>query len=132
MPTPLRNQLAHGCMMLALSLGACTSPPRPVHPVDAGGVPDAGTPGARAEQAPEARNPSVATADLEIQCPLRSALRPAQGPLTGARAVTLTNRGSPPAELTHPDVHGLRFVDTTTGTSHAVMHPCDCAFLLGL
>lgn len=73
-----------------------------------------------------------APVDLDVQLAVRKPLRLTASGLKGALLITVTNRGPAPVEAVHPDVHGLRFIDTQTGAVHLVEHPCDCGFVLGL
>ncbi len=113
-----------GCMLL-LTLSACERPePAPVPlPTLADAAPS------RAEPAPAA--PETA-APLEVHLAVRKPPHLTGSRLTGALVLTVRNPGAAPVDVIHPDVHGLRFVDTTTGAEHTVLHPCDCAFVLGL
>jgi hypothetical protein len=62
---------------------------------------------------------------------VRKPLRLTRGELQGVLVITVTNRGQSPVEAKHAEVHGLRFIDTKTGTVHLVEHACDCGFVLG-
>ncbi|MCP3141870.1 hypothetical protein [Pyxidicoccus xibeiensis] len=112
-----------GAVLLA-SLGACARPSGPPSPA----APDAAVV-SRPEPVLDA---SVAAPAVEVRLAVRKPLRLSASGLTGGLVVTLTHPGTTPVDVVHPDVHGLRFVDTTTGATHTVLHPCDCAFVLGL
>ncbi|MFP2906969.1 hypothetical protein ACLESD_18375 [Pyxidicoccus sp. 3LFB2] len=107
-----------------LVIGACARPSLP----EPAAAPDA----AAASRSVQARDASVAPRDVEVQLTVRKPLRLSASRLTGGLVLTVRNAGTTPVEVLHPDVHGLRFVDTTTGATHSVLHPCDCAFVLGL
>ena len=113
--------------VIAVLLGLVSACARTSSP-PASAAPDASV-ASRADALPDA---SVAVPDLEVRLVVRKPLRLSASGLTGGLVVTLTSRGASPVDVLHPEVHGLRFVDTTTGAEHTVLHPCDCAFVLGL
>lgn len=130
-PPGSRGPVCLGVGVLLVALGACARP-APTEPASPPSAPDAAVAAAAAPPAEPARDASVAAADLEVRLTVRKPLRLAASRPTGALAITITHHGPTPVELIHPDVHGLRFIDTATGASHTVLHPCDCGFVLGL